>query len=58
MCLGTIGIVKGPPASLEVMKTIDWIRTLGELPGHPPDPDIMQKLAYDLGLSYGVINVG
>ena len=58
MCLRTTGIVKGPPTSLEVMKTIDWVRTLGELPGHPPDPDIMQKLAYDVGLKYGVIKVG
>jgi hypothetical protein len=52
MCVRTTGIIGGTEAAIAAMKTIDWISTLGEVPGLPPDPDTMHRLAYDMGMKY------
>ncbi|MGA2114044.1 MAG: hypothetical protein ABSH56_04770 [Bryobacteraceae bacterium] len=52
MCVRTTGIIGGTEAAITAMKTIDWISTFGEMPGFPPDPDTMHRLAYDMAMKY------
>jgi hypothetical protein len=50
MYLRTTGLIGGPEAFTWVISTIDWLGTVGELPGFSPNPDLMRRLAYDIAL--------
>ena len=58
-CLRTTGMMYGTEATISCVATIDWIGTIGEIPGVRPDFDTMNRLAYDMAMKYcpGAIQV-
>jgi hypothetical protein len=52
MCLRTTAVTNGTEAAIAVLGTIDWLSTLGEIPAAAPDPETMQRLAYDMAMRY------
>jgi hypothetical protein len=52
MCLRTTAVTGGTEAAIAILGTIDWISTLGEIPGAAPGPETMQSLAYDMAMRY------
>lgn len=41
-----------PERATELVEMTDWIGSLGGVPAHRPDPDIMRKLAHEMASTY------